>query len=169
MLVAFFAAVEARRSRRIASRMYDIAIHEKFRTETPLDVYLAEALILHVPEKNGRVYVFKLLITNSSAAPNSIKQLLLSFDYDQGNQPASNLAIQHDPNALDPSTTGQVGNALSVPIPIAAGEAIAGTALFPVASAILERGPIEMYTVRLLDAHDRAAECQAILLKEAEL
>ena len=112
VLAAFFAAVEARRNRRIASRMYDIAVHEKFRTETPLDVYLACALIPHVPKKNGRFHVFKLLITNSSVAPNSIKQLLLTFDYDQGNQPTSSLAIQHDPNALDPSTTGQVGNAL---------------------------------------------------------
>lgn len=169
MLAAFIAATEAFRSRRISSRMYDIAVREKFRTETPLDVYLVDSLILHSPKEQSRVYVFKLLITNKSAAPNSIKQLFLSLDYDQQNQPASILAIQHDPEALDPSTAGQVGNALTIPRPIAAGEAISGTALFPVAGGILERGSIDMYTVRLLDAHDRAAECQAILLRETEL
>ncbi len=169
MLTAVLATSEAFRSRRISSRMYDIAVREKLRTETPLDVYLADSRILHVPREQRRVYVFELLITNKSAAPNSIKQLSLSLDYDQQNRPASNLAIQHDPKALDTSPTGQVGNALSVPRLIAPGEAISGTALFPVADVILEHGPVEMYTVQLFDAHDRAAECQAILLKETEL
>ena len=168
MLVAFIATSEAFRSRRLSSRMYDIAVREKLRIETPLDVYLVDARIVHVPREQRRVYVFELLITNKSAAPNSIKQLSLSLDYDQQNRPKSNLAIQHDRKALDASPAGQAGDALSVPRIIAAGEAISGTALFPVVNVILEHGPIEMYTVQLLDAHDRAAECQAILLKEIE-
>ena len=168
MLAAFIAASEALRSRRISSRMYDIAVREKLRTETPLDVYLVDSRILDVPREQRRVYVFELLITNKSAAPNSIKQLSLSLDYDQQKRPTSNLAIQHDPMALDAFPNGQVVNAFSVPRLIADGEAISGTALFPVANAILELGPIEMYTVKLFDAHDRPAECQAILLRETE-
>lgn len=168
MLAAFIAASEAFRSRRISSRMYDIAVREKLRTETPLDVYLVDSLILHIPREQRRVYVFELMITNKSAAPNSIKQLSVSLDYDQQKRPTSNIAIQHDPVALDSSPTDQVGSALSVPRLIAAGEAISGTALFPVANAILEHGSIEMYTVKVLDAHDRTAERQAILLKETD-
>ena len=69
MLAAFIAASEAFRSRRISSRMYDIAVREKLRTETPLDVYLVDSRILHVAREQRRVYVFELLITNKSAAP----------------------------------------------------------------------------------------------------
>lgn len=168
MLAAFIAASEAIRSRRISSRMYDIAVHEKLRTETPLDVYLVDSRILHVPNEQRRVYVFEVLITNKSAAPNSIKKLSLSLEYDRQKRPPSNLTIQHDSIALDSAPTGQVSNALSVPKLIAPGEAISGTALFPVANVILEHGLVDMYTVMVLDAHDRAAECQAILLKETD-
>ena len=168
MMAAFIAAREALRSRRISSRMYDIAVREKLRTETPLDVYLVDSRILHFPKEQCRVYVFKLLITNKSAAPNSIKQLSLSLDYEQQKRPTSNLSIQHDLMALDALSRGQVVDAFSVPRLIAAGEAISGTALFPVGNAISELGPIEMYTVKIFDAHDRIAECQAILLRETE-
>ena len=68
MLAAFIAASEAVRNRLISSRMYDIAVREQLRTETPLDVYLADARILHVPGEQRRVYAFELLITNKSAA-----------------------------------------------------------------------------------------------------
>ena len=169
MVAAFVAAGEAVRSRRISSRMYDIAVREQLRTETPLEVYLADSRLLHVTGEQRRVYVFELLITNKSAAPNSIKQLSLALTYDQQSRPASNLAVQHDPDALKGSPKPQVGDVLSVPRPIGAGEAISGIALFPVADTILDGAPIEMYTVELLDAHERAAECQAILMRELDL
>ena len=168
MLAAFVAAWEAVRSRRLSSRMYDITVREQLRRETPLEVYLVDAQIFHVLCEQRRVYVFELVITNKSVAANSIKQLSLSLGYAQDNRPPSNLAIEHDPNALDKAVP-QVGSVLYVPRGVASGEAVSGTAVFPVADRILEGEPIEMYTVQLLDTYDRAAECQAMLLRETEL
>ena len=148
--------------------MYDIAIREKLRTETPLDVYLVDSHILHIRNDQHRIYVFKLLVTNKSAAPNSIKQLSLFLDFTQEKQPSSNLAVEHDYKAHDAIPNIKWEDTLSVPRPIAAGEAISGIALFPVSNVIFERGLIEMYTIRILDAYDRAAERQVSLLKETE-
>ena len=148
--------------------MYEIAIREQRRTETPVEVYLADSRILHVPAQQRRVYVFELVITSKSALANSIKQLSLSMDYEQDKRPASSLAIQHSAAALDESVA-EVHSVFAVPRAIAAGEAVSGTALFSIADNILDNDTIEMYTVEVVDVHDRAARCQAVLLREREL
>ena len=168
MLAAFFAAGEAFRNRRLSSRMYDIAVREQGRTETPLEVYLADSRILHVPAERRRVYVFELVITNKSALANSIKQLSLSLEYEQDKRPESSLTIQHRPAAFD-QPVAELHSVFVVPRGIAAGEAVSGTALFSIADNMLDNDTIEMYTVEVVDAHDRAAQCEAVLLREREL
>ena len=167
MLAAWIAAWQAIRSTRLSRRMYCLSVAEQRRTEPALEVYLANSYIVHLQNEKRRIFVFHLLITNQSLAANSIKQVKLTLEYGQRGQPTSNVAVPHDSNAASAVGVGPL-QLLRVPSPIAAGETGSGAAVFPISNALLGNSVVESYTVTVLDAYDRQAHCQAILLKEME-
>ena len=115
---------------------------------------------------NAAFTCFTLVITNTSLAANSIKQVTLSLEYRQSGQPPSNATVPHDSNAASMFAVG-APEVLRVPSPIAAGGTVSGAAAFNIATTLLGDGAVESYTVTVLDAHDRRAHCQAILLRES--
>ena len=167
MLAAWIAAWYAFRSTRLSGRMYSLSVAEQRRTEPAIEVYLADCHIVHLPSEQRRVYVFYLLITNKSLTANSIKEIKLSLEYGHRDQPPSNVAIPHDSTTASTVDAGST-EILRVPSPIAAGESIAGAAIFPIANAILGNSAVGPYTVTVLDAHDREAFCSAFVLKEKD-
>ena len=148
-----------------ASDVFPIS-REQRRTEPALEVYLADSRIVYPPNHQRRIYVFHLVITNTSLAANSIKQVTLSLEYRQSGQPPSNATVPHDSNAASMFAVG-APEVLRVPSPIAAGGTVSGAAAFNIATTLLGDGAVESYTVTVLDAHDRRAHCQAILLRES--
>lgn len=168
MIAACIAAWQAIRSTRLSDRMYSLLISEHRRTEPAVEVYLVDSRILHLTNGQRRVYVFHLLITNKSMAANSIKEVRFSLKHGQQDQPSSNIVIPHDSKSA--SMVGiEATEIIRVPSPIAAGETVLGAVAFPIADALLENDSVEGYIVTVLDAHDREAHCQAILLREKEL
>ena len=168
MLAAFAAAWQAWRSTRLAAQMHAIAVDQQLRTETPLEVYLAESRLLHFPSEKRRVYFFDLLITNKSPAATSIKTLTLSLNYAEGDGPRPNVAIEHDSTAMAESAA-EAPTPISIPRPVAAGETISGAALFPITDGLLAKKPVESYDLKVVDAFDRTAECHAVLLRQTDL
>lgn len=166
-VAASIAAWQAVRSTRFAAKMYALAIDGQRRTETPLEIYLMDSRLIHVSHEHRRAYEFHLLVTNKSLVANSIKQITLTLHYDEGEQPPSNLSIEHDPHAVDTLTPG-APDTFVVPSPIAGGGAVSGTALFSIADKLPLNRPVATYTVEVLDAHDRPTHCQQILLKESQ-
>ena len=165
LLVACIAAWKAIQSTRLSRRLYSLAVAEQRRTESALEVYLADALIVHRPREQRRIYMFSLLITNQSLAANSIKQVRLSLEYGQWDRPPSNMVIPHDSSVAGTVDLGET-EVLRVPGPMAAGGTVSGVAVFSVANALFGGGAVGSYTVTVLDAHDRQACCQPIFLRE---
>ena len=167
MLAAWIATWQAIRSTRLSGRMYSLSVAEQRRTEPAVDVYLADSQIQHHPSEQRRIYVFHLLITNSSLSANSIKQISLSVEFRAQDRPPSNVSVPHDTAAADAAGVS-LDEILRVPSPIAAGDSISGAAVFPFANALLGSSSVESYTVTVSDAHDREVHCQAILLEETD-
>ena len=148
-------------------RMYTLAVTEQQRTEPAIDIYLVDSFFVQRATQQRRVYVSRLVITNRSIAANSIKQILLAVDYGRRGHPPSNVAIPHDSGAASAVDLGSA-EVLRVPTPIAAGESISGTALFPMANSLLQDNSVNSHTVIVIDAHDREARREAIVLREME-
>ena len=165
LLVACISALTAIQSIRFSRRMYSLAVAEQQRTESALELYLADSLVVHRAKDKRRIYMFSLVITNSSLAANSIKEVRLSLEYSQPHRPPSNMVVRHDSNVAGSVDLGEA-KVLRIPGPIAAGGTVSGVAVFPVANANFRGGAVESYTIIVLDAHDRQASCQPIFLKE---
>ena len=165
MLAAGIAAVAICRNTRLMRQMYTLAVAEQQRTQPAIQIYLADSRFLHQPIAQRRIYMFRLVITNQSLVANSIKQLSLAVEYDERGEPLSNVAIPHDSSAASAAKIVSA-EVFRVPSPIAAGESVAGTALFPIANALLGDSVVNSHTVLVLDAHDRETRCQAIVLRE---
>ena len=167
MLAAGIAAVVTCRNARLMRQMYTLAVTEQQRTQPAIQIYLADSRFLHRPIAQRRIYMFRLVITNQSLVANSVKRITLAVEYGQRGRPLSNVAIPHDSNAASAANIVSA-ETFRVPSPIAAGESVAGTALFPIADALLGDNVVNSHTVIVLDAHDREARCQAIVLREME-
>ena len=167
MVAASIAAWHAIRSTQLSRRMYSLSVAEQRRTESALEVYLADCRILHLPSEQRRIYLFDLLISNRSIADNSIKEIKLSLNYAHRDKPPSNVVVPHDSNSAD-TTRANSTELLRIPCPIAAGNSISGAAVFPISNALLGSNEVESYNLTVLDAHDQEASCQPILLMETE-
>lgn len=165
LFVACISALTAIQSIRFSRRMYSLAVAEQRRTESALELYLADSLVVHRAKDNRRIYLFSLVITNPSLAANSIKEVRLSLECSQPDRPPSNMVVRHDSNVADSVDLGKA-EVLRIPGPIAAGGTVSGVAVFPVANVHFGGGAVESYTIIVLDARDRQASCQPILLKE---
>ena len=147
--------------------MYSLSVEAERRKEPAVEVYLDDSRILNPPGEERRIYVFRLVITNTSLSPNSIKRIELTLEYGQQGQPPSNVVIHHDSSAAVAASM-EATEVIRVPCSIAAGATIAGAALFPIDTGLIGDGVVESHVVTMTDAHDRAVQCHAILLWEVE-
>ena len=154
MLGAWVAAWQAFRSTRMARRMYSLSVEAERLKEPALKVYLADYRILNPPSEDRRIYVFHLLITNTSLSANSIKGIELSLEYGQQGQPPSNVVVPHDASAAMAASM-EATEVIRVPCCIAAGAPIAGAALFPIDTGLIGDGVVESHVVTVTDAYDQ--------------
>ena len=155
------------RSIRLERRVFALSAEAERRKEPAVEVYLDDSRILSPPGEERRIYVFRLVITNTSLSPNSIKRIELTLEYGQQGEPPSNVVIRHDSSATPPVSMEAV-EVIRAPCSIGAGATIAGAALFPIDSGLIGDGVVESHVVTVTDAHDRAVQCHAILLREVE-
>lgn len=152
---------------RLARRAYSLSVEAERRKEPAVEVYLHDSLILNPPGEERRIYVFHLVITNTSRSANSIKRIELALEYGRRGQPPSNVVIPHDSSAAITASM-EAAEVIRVPCSIAAGATIRGAALFPIATGLIGDGVVESHIVTVTDAHDRGVQCQAILLWEVQ-
>ena len=152
---------------RLARRAFSLSVEAERRKEPAVEVYLQDSRILNPPDEERRIYVFHLVITNTSQSANSIKRIELALAYGRRGQPPSNVVIPHDSSAAIAASM-EAAEVIRVPRSIAAGATIRGAALFPIATGLIGDGVVESHVVTVTDAYDQDVQCQAILLWEVQ-
>jgi hypothetical protein len=152
-------------ARRIAKSSYQLAVEARDRTSPSLELYLDHGYIRRLPNPPRRVFVFRIVVTNRSDAPNSLKLIRLLIEHQRGDGPSSHLEVAPDP-ACAGALAFSEDDVLKIPTPIAQRAVVAGTLFFPVAQELLADTRIEAYAVSLIDTFDRESLREVLLLTE---
>jgi hypothetical protein len=152
-------------ARRIAKGSYQLAVESRNRTTPSLELYIDDGYIRRLQNPARRVFVFRVVVTNRSDAPNSLKLIRLMIEHRRGEGPFSQLEVASDATCAE--ALGFSGNELlQVPLPIAQRAVVAGTILFPVVQELLAETRIEAYTVSLIDTFQKESAREVLLLTE---
>lgn len=152
-------------ARRIAKGSYVLAAEARDRTTPSLELYIDHGYIRRLAAPARRVFVFRVVITNRSDAPNSLKAARLLLEHHRRDGPPSRLDVTHDPTCAVGLSIAE-GDVLQLPAPIAQRGVAAGMLFFPVAQSLLADTRIEAYEVLLTDTFDRESRREALLLTE---
>ncbi|HEV8438033.1 MAG TPA: hypothetical protein VGT40_08065 [Methylomirabilota bacterium] len=154
---AIWSACTSRQALKIARR-------QEQRHQSPLELYLADAYIRRVRPERRRVYVFHIVIMNSSDLPNSLRSVDLVVRYVRDGTPGPLIAVPH--NAETSYRVMDSVPTLNVPSSIPARGVVAGTVTFSVPDEVLTGADVESYHLSVSDALGRITALEAILLRE---
>ncbi len=152
--VALLALWNAIMARRIAKDSYQLAVEARDKTTPSLELYIDHGYIRRLAGPARRVFVFRVVITNRSDAPNALKSARLLIEHQRGDGPSSRLDVTHD-SACATALGIADDDVLNLPAPIAQRAVVAGMVFFPVAQALLADTRIEAYEISLTDTFDR--------------
>jgi hypothetical protein len=71
-------------ARRIARSSYQLAVEARDRATPSLELYIDYGYIRRLPAPARRVFVFRIVVTNRSDAPNSLKSTRLLIEHQRG-------------------------------------------------------------------------------------
>ena len=152
-------------ARRIAKSSYQLAVEARDRATPSLELYIDSGYVRRLAALARKVFVFRVVVTNRSDAPNSLKTIRLLIEHQRADGPPSHLELVSD--ATCAKVLGfEEGDVLTVPIAIAQRAVVAGTVFFPVAQELLAETRIEAYTVSLIDTFNRESMKEVLLLTE---
>jgi hypothetical protein len=163
--IALLSLWNAIMARRIAKGSYLLAAQARDRTTPSLELYIDHGYIRRLTAPAKKVFTFRVVITNRSDAPNSLKSARLLIEHQRGDGPPSRLDVPHDPTCAAALGIAE-GDVLKLPAPIGQRAVGAGMLFFPVAQALLADTRIEAYEVLLTDTFDRESRREALLLTE---
>ncbi len=164
-VVAFASLWNAIMARRIAKGSYQLAVEARDRATPSLDLYIDHGYIRRLAAPLRRVFVFRVVVTNRSDAPNALKVTRLLIEHQRGVGPPSNLEVTSDPTCSEALGFSE-DDVLKMPMPIAQRAVVAGTLFFPVAEDLLADTRIEAYTVSLIDTFDKESVREVLILTE---
>ena len=152
-------------ARRIAKSNYQLAVEARDRTTPSLELYIDFGYVRRLAAPTRRVFVFRVVVTNRSDAPNSLKTIRLLIEHQRADGPPSHLELVSDATCAK-ALGVEEDDVLTVPMTIAQRAVVAGTVFFPVAQELLAVTRIEAYTLSLIDAFDRESMKEVLLLTE---
>ena len=152
-------------ARRIAKSSYQLAVEARDRTTPSLELYIDSGYVRRLAAPTRRVFVFRVVVTNRSDAPNSLKTIRLLIEHQRADGPPSHLELVSDATCAK-ALGFEEDDVLTVPMTIAQRAVVAGTVFFPVAQELLAVTRIEAYTLSLIDAFDRESMKEVLLLTE---
>jgi hypothetical protein len=116
-------------------------------------------------DSRGRVYAFRLSVSNPTDSNNAIAAAELSIIYLSADRVQMTMKLR----ANDPAAKSFVKDqeeALSIPTPISAHNAVSGWLRFHVPAVMLANRDIEAYRLTLTDPHGETANVVPILVQE---
>ena len=152
-------------ARRIAKSSYQLAVEARDRTAPSLELYIDSGYVRRVAAPARRVFVFRVVVTNRSDAPNSLKTIRLLIEHRPADGPPSHLQLVADATCAK-ALGFEEDDVLTVPIAIAQRAVVAGTVFFSVTQELPTETRIEAYTVSLIDTFDRESLKEVLLLAE---
>ncbi len=166
LAVSLFAAAQAFMSRRVSHRALAATLRQEQRAQSPLEVYLADAYIYRVRPQRRRVYVFRVVITNTADLANSVKAVDLEIRYHRGASVSSNVAVPHGVVAAESGI--ERPQVLALPLSLPPRGVVSGAAVFDVSDDVLAGCDVDSYRLRVADGLGQSTEVEAILLQERE-
>lgn len=152
-------------ARRIAKSSFQLAVEVRDRTTPSLELYIDHGYIRRISAPPRRAFVFRVVVTNRSDAPNALKSARLLIEHQRGDGPPSNLEVTSDPTCAEALGFSE-DDVLKIPTPIAQRAVVAGTLFFPVAQDLLADTRIEAYAVSLIDTFDKESVREVLILTE---
>ena len=113
-----------------------------------------------------RIFFFQLSVTNTSDAPNSVREVRLVIEYGKERGIISTVAIPHKVDHMEFLEPNH-HESLNLPFSIAARSVLVGVAVFSLPEDLTKKSVVESYTAEVVDAFGLKAGVEAILLKES--
>jgi hypothetical protein len=116
-------------------------------------------------DSSGRVYAFRITITNPTDSNNAIATAELSITYLTADRVQMTMKLRANEPASKSFVKDQE-NALAVPAAVSAHNAVSGWLQFHVPAAMLAKRDIESYRLTLTDPHGETTNVVPILVQE---
>jgi hypothetical protein len=162
LVIAF---VALRRTTKLQQQQLRLLQLQEAGLHPSLTLYLVENYIRRLGPGSPRIYVFQIVVSNSSDLGNSIREARLIIAHEQGQGLPSNLVIAHKAELASRVPAAATGT-FQLPAAIAARTSIGGLVLFEVPSEILRESPVESYALQVIDTYGHETSKEAILLQE---
>jgi hypothetical protein len=163
--IALLSLWNAFMARRTANRSYTLAVEARDAAKPSLDLYIDRGYIRRLTGPARRVFVFRIMVTNRSDAPNAIKSVRLLIEHRRGDGLMSHLEVDADGRCA-PALEIAPDDLLGIPLPMSQRAVVAGFVFFPVAKALLADTRVEAYTVSVIDTFDKESVREVLLLNE---
>lgn len=158
--------VSLHRTSRLQRQQIRLLAKQEAGLSPSLSLYLAEAYIRRLGPGAPRTYVFQIVVSNSSDAANSIRDVRLVIEHERApGGPSSTLVIAHKPE-LAARLTDVSGEPLRLPCAIPGRTSVGGLALFEVASNLLRESRVESYILQVADTYGHETSVEAMILRE---
>lgn len=165
LIIALIALLLSFLSSRTAKKSYALSVEQERRNKPSLELYIVDSYIHPAIPPTPRIFVFQVTVTNTSDAPNSLREIQLVIEHGKDRGIISTVAIPHNPDLLTHLQTKHY-NPVSTPCPIGQRSVLGGVAVFSVPDDFTKSSVVESYTVEVIDAFGLKARREAILLKE---
>jgi hypothetical protein len=152
-------------SSRTAKKSYALSLEQERRTQPSLELYIRDSYICPASPSIPRIFFFQVMVTNTSDAPNSVREVRLALKYGKERGVISTVAIPHNADHMKHLKTNH-HDPLNPPFSIAARSVLGGVAVFSMPDDLTKNSVIESYTVEVVDTFGLKAGAEAILLKE---
>ena len=166
-LVALIAMLISFRSSRIAAKAFALAARQEERHRPALSLSLLQSELRRLGKKGPRVYVFRIMVSNTSDSPTALRDAQLELEYGVRGCPLSSLVAPHD-EKIASRLTGLAAEPLRLPCALQPRSSIAGTVLFEVPSSLLRQSYIESCTIQVEDSLGHTASLEAVFIQERE-
>lgn len=164
-IIAVGSLMIALRSSLIAGRAYALALRQEERRRPSLQASLLKSE-LRRPSKDGpRIYVFRLMISNTSDSPSTVRDARLSLDYGSPGSPPSSLVTSHS-QSIASHASDVASEAIRLPCDLPPRSSRAGVLLFEVPSQLLRNSPVVSCNLELEDSLGHTARVETLFIHE---
>lgn len=165
LVAVVISLVALRRTTKVQQQQLRLQQLQEAGLRPSLALYLVDSYIRRLGPEAPRIYVFQIVVTNSSDVGNSIREARLVIEHGQGQGLPSSLVIGHKAELATQVPRAATG-ALQVPLAIAPRTSIGGLVLFEVPSEILRDSRVESYALQVIDTYGHETSKEAFLLHE---
>jgi hypothetical protein len=163
-LAALLSAAFAYWSARTSKKMLRLAEGSEHRRQPRLVPHFGEGYCRVRPDLKRRVYVFTILINNPTDSANSVTRIELQVGYTTDNHDYVTLKLPHVSGHQETMFGDQP--LLRLPLLIEAHGSVAGSVIFYLDDALVERTRIDNFKLLITDSHDETTRLEPVIIRD---